>query len=161
MNCLVILFCLLITESHHAYHMDQKPDLLLVGSDTIFLKSYPLEDLRFEQRPFSYSIYDFPDDDCIRGYLATWRIVDDSLYLVNVVKGDETHKQLDLVKYFSENDYSPIMSDGMIFADWFTMELSSFPRHYNYLGCNFKSYRVKKSKACLKFDKGIVVYNKY
>ena len=55
---------------------EQTPDRLIIGKDTIYLKSFPLEQLRtknkFSEPPFYYyGKYSFPSTGCYRGYIAT------------------------------------------------------------------------------------------
>jgi len=78
---------------------EQFPDILIIGKDTIYLKSFPLEQLRaknkFIKTPFDYGSYSFPSTGCYRGYVATWQIIDEFLTLKEVRKIDS-----DLSHYF-------------------------------------------------------------
>jgi len=161
MKSLAIIFFSLISVINFTFSTDQIHDILIVGRDTICLKSFPLEELGFTLRPFKYGNYDFPSTACWRGYQATWKVIGKKLFLVEIVKVDAPQERLDIGKYFAENDYSPTIIDGLIFADWFSMDLRSFPRDYKYLGCIWKSYRIKKCKSSIRFENGIMVYNKY
>lgn len=154
----IILYCLSVPAPSAIN--DQLPDILIVGKDTIFLKSFPLEDLGFSKRPFTYGQYDFPGEYCYRGYQATWKVKGNKLYLTEITKADASKEKLDMVQYFMSNDYIPIISEGAIFADWFTKDLTSFPRNYTYWGCVWKS-KTKKQRPSLRFENGILRLNKY
>jgi hypothetical protein len=143
----------------HPYSIDQRPDLLIIGNDTIMLKSFPLEYLGFKERPFTYGKYDFPGEDCYRGYQAVWKVIDNKLFLADLIKVDDPMTKIDIVEYFTKNEYTPIVIDGLIFADWFTIELTPFPRDFKYFGCIWKSH-VKKSKAAMRFENGVIKLNR-
>lgn len=153
----IIIFSYLFCPS--SYSIDQRPDILIVGNDTILLKSFPLEQLGFKVRPFTYGNYDFPGEDCYRGYQAVWKVIGNKLFLTDLIKVDDPMTRIDIVEYFHKNEYIPIVIDGLIFADWFTIELTPFPRDYNFFGCIWKS-RVKKSKAAMRFENGIIKLNR-
>jgi hypothetical protein len=161
MKSLAIFFFSLLTFNPVSPVNDQIHDILVIGKDIIYLKTFPLEELGFTQRPFKYGIYDFPSISCLRGYQATWKVIDKKLFLVSVNKINAPDEKLDLIKYFEDNDYSPRIIDGMIFADWYTKELASYPKDYKYWGCEWKSKTPKKLKTSIRFEKGIMVSNKY
>jgi len=160
-KCLAITILFLIVSVRSSFATDQIHDILIIGRDTICLKSFPLEDLGFTKRPFRYGNYDFPGTHCYRGYRATWKVIDKKLYLVEITKADDTQEPIDMVKYFAENNYTPVVIDGLIFADWCSLELSPFPRCYKYFGCVWKSKRSHKCKTSIGFEKGILKYNRY
>ena len=155
----LILF-MLITAIPLTSATEQIHDILIIGKDTIRLNSFPLEKLGFQVRPFDY--YDFPASNCWRGYQATWKVIDDKLFLVEVVKIDEPDKKLDLVNYFKANNYEPVLRDGLVFADWFSLDLTSYPRNCRHWGCSFfKTYKPKKSRPSIRFENGVMVQNRY
>jgi len=160
MKCLVIFCFALVTWIPPVFSNDQVPDILIIGNDTIFLKSFPLEALRFKIRPFRYGQYDFPAEDCYRGYQAVWRVVGHKLFLSEIIKADGSYEKIDIIKYFVDNDYIPIVKDGLIFADWFTVDLKTFPRAFKDLGCIWKN-KTKKQPATIKFRHGVMTYNRY
>lgn len=155
------IFFFLLSIIPLALPADQIHDILIIGKDTILLKSFPLEELNFQTRPFRYGRYDFPGPTCWRGYQATWKVIDNKLFLVEISKVDATHEKTDIVKYFSENNYNPIVMNGLIFADWFSFDLGSFPKDFKYWGCVWKPKPAKPCKACIRFEKGVLVYNRY
>ena len=69
-----------------AFSTEQIPDRLIIGKDTIYLKTFPLDYLRVKYKirkaPFDYGGgWDFPYTVCYRGYVATWQTIDDFLTL--------------------------------------------------------------------------------
>lgn len=154
----VISFICLFSQL--AFSIDQRPDILIVGDDTILLKSFPLEELGFKGRPFSYGKYDFPGEDCFRGYQAVWEVIGNKLFLTDLIKVDDPQTKIDIVQYFQQNDYIPIVINGNIFADWFTKDLTSFPRDFKYFGCVWKP-RIKKPRPSMRFDHGVMTLNRY
>ena len=154
-----IIISMLISSPGFSYPHDQIPDYLIVGGDTILLKSFPLERLGFEMRPFRYGNYDFPDPTCYRGYQAVWKVIDRKLYLVEIRKADGSHERIDVHQYFAMNNYTPVVRDGLIFAEWFSEDLRPFPRLYGLWGCVFKS-RIKKDPTLMRFENGILKRNR-
>ncbi len=161
MKRLTTIFFFLLYTVHLAFSTDQIHDILIIGKDTIFLKTFPLEQLNFEKRPFMYGRFDFPSTACWRGYQATWKVIGNKLFLVEIAKVDAPEEKIDMVKYFAENNYTPTIINGLIFADWFSLDLRSFPRDYKYWGCVWKPKGSKPCKACIRFQNGVLVYNRY
>ena len=90
-----------------AFSTEQSPDRLIIGKDTVYLKSFPLECLRLKKSPFDYGDWGFPSTGCYRGYIATWQIIDEFLMLKEVQKIDSLGTQLNIVEYLSNNGYTP------------------------------------------------------
>jgi hypothetical protein len=157
-SMLVVSFFLAFV--HPLFSTDQKPDILIIGRDTILLKNFPLEELNLPGRPFAFSLADLPELDCLRGYQATWKVVDEKLFLVEIRKDDDPQAKIDVLKYFEENNYSPKVIDGLVFADWYTMDLTSFKDNIHCVFF-FKTYKAKKCKPTVKFENGLLVFNKY
>lgn len=150
------------------FSTEQIPDRLIIGDDTIYLKSFPLEELRvkhsFKKPPFKYGNYSFPNTGCWRGYVATWKIIDKKLMLIKVEKIDSTSKKLNIIKYFESNNFTPTVIDGYVFADWYTETLKRydlFSGYYRYdkyyIAKDYLMYSNKKTE--LKFEKGNLVKN--
>ncbi|MFZ1677114.1 MAG: hypothetical protein WAT91_07575 [Saprospiraceae bacterium] len=158
---LVIILCSFLTGINFSFTIDQKPDLLIIGNDTLFLRSFPLEDLGFEVRPFRSSDIYVPNLDCLREYQATWKVIDKKLFLVDIVKDNPSHDKVDILSLFEANHYTPIIINGLVFADWVTIELSTYPKNYGHWGCYDKARKKRKWKKTLAFDKGVVVYSRY
>ncbi|WP_303917889.1 hypothetical protein [Draconibacterium sediminis] len=161
MKKLLILLILYISTINFVYSTEQRADFLIIGNDTICLKSFPLEELKFQIRPFKYGDFDFPNTACWRGYQATWKIIDNKLFLTEIIKADSTQEKLDIENYFKLNSYTPQIINGLIYADWFSADLEPYIRNYGNKSCLFISYRPKKSKALIKFEKGVMIENKY
>lgn len=155
-----ILCCAILTAINFSLTIDQKPDLLIIGQDTLFLRSFPLEDLGFEIRPFKSADIYVPNLDCLREYQATWKLINNKLYLAEIRKDNITKDKIDIVNYFKENKHSPIVVNGLIFADWVTIQLSTYPKNYGHWSCYAKR-KGKKWKTCLTFEKGIATYSRF
>ena len=163
MNKILTIFLLLII-TFNCYSTEQLSDLLIIENDTIYLKSFPLEKLEFEKKPFSYGEFNFPHTGCWRGYCATWKIIDNKLALIKVVKVDSTNQELNIVDYFKQNNYSLKFVNGNIYADWFNAKLLiySAPNYYRYAGLYLEEEyeRTKnKNKVQLIFENGILKEN--
>lgn len=116
---------------------EQVSDLLIIKNDTFYLKTFPLEKLNLKKSPFMYGNYSFPHTGCWRGYIATWKIIDDKLFLLQVEKADTSNEKLDIIKYFKQNNYTPKLIDGLILADWYSDTLA----RYDYCQLYFNSDR--------------------
>lgn len=158
---LLILLCPLLTVIHFSFTIDQKPDFLIIGSDTLLLSSFPLEDLGFENRPFHIGDLYVPNLDCLREYQATWKVINKKLFLIRIVRDNATHDTVDILNFFASNNYKPIMFDGLVFADWVTIELSTYPKNYGHWGCYSKGHSNRKWKTEMKFEKGVLTFSKY
>jgi len=152
---LIITFCL----NYSLFATEQISDRLLIGNDTICLKSFPLEKLELKTRPFKYGKYHFPHTGCWRGYRATWEVIESKLYLIEIEKVDSTQQKLDIKEYFSENGLTYDYLNGKIFAEWYSGNLEKYFVHYA-KDCLYESYAPKKRKTKLKFSKGILILNK-
>jgi hypothetical protein len=161
MNGMVLILQLILAAIRVSSPPEQIPDYLVLKSDTLLLKSFPLEQLEFEVRPFHYGAFTFPNRKCLRGYQATWKVMDDKLYLVRMDKVGAPADQFVLEDYFKINDYNPVVKDGFIFADWFTMNLAAFPNKISRCAYLEKRYKkVSRKKPVIRFEDGIVRYNR-
>ncbi len=160
MILLTILF-LFLSSVHYTYLSDQVHDLLILQSDTIRIKTFPLEELGFSQRPFPHTEVTLSGLHCLRGYQATWEVIDKRLYLTRLVNIHDPNAEIDLVQYFLDNAYTPIVVNGRIFANWYSKSLASYPRQYSFWGCIWKPRKARKPKATVRFENGMLVMNKY
>jgi len=160
MKQLILLFIAFVFLIKIGFSTEQISDRLIIGNDTICLQTFPLEDLKFKIRPFNYGDYDFPHTGCWRGYQATWKVIDNKLFLIEIIRVDSMAETLDLEQFFRKNGYEPNIINGYIYADWFTADLEKYPALYANKSCIFRSYDPKKKKVILKFDKGIMIENK-
>lgn len=156
---LIFLF-LFIGTINFVYSTEQKADFLIIGNDTICLKSFPMEELDFKVSPFKYGENSFSGTNCWRGYQATWKVVDHKLFLVEIARVDTIPEKLDIENYFRKNNYTPTIINGLIYADWFTANLEEYtPRTKDKL-CLFKPNRpYKNSKTLIKIEKGVMIEN--
>lgn len=113
---------------------EQFSDLLIIKNDTFFLKTFPLEKLIHEKginkRPFYYR-YGYPHTGCYRGYIATWKVIDNKLFLLEVEKADGTDETLDLLGYFKSIDYTPTLINGFVQANWYSDTLVNYDCDYD------------------------------
>jgi len=126
---------------------EQIPDLLIIENDTFYLKTFPLETLMLKKKiknnPFNYGKYPFVSTACYRGYVATWKVINNKLMLIEVEKVDSTHEKLDLVEYFKKVDFVPTMINGLISADWYSDTLKQY---------DFFSYYINPERFYLSVD---------
>ncbi len=160
MKRLVISILTFLLFVNGIYATEQISDKLIIGHDTICLQTFPIEDLNFKIRPFKYGNYDFSHTACWRGYQATWKVIDNKLFLVEVISVDSTPDTLELVQYFRKNGYEPKIINGLIYADWFTADLEKYLSLDVNKGCIYRSNTPKKKKVVLKFNRGVMLENK-
>jgi len=119
-----------------ALSTEQIPDILIIGNETVYLKSFPLEQLitknKFKEIPFDYGEYSFPSTACWRGYVATWQVIDDTLVLKRVEKLDSANTQLNIIEYLENNGYNPKTKKGYVIADWYSEILKQYRYNYQY-----------------------------
>lgn len=169
MRKVTLIFSLFIISIIKVTATEQIPDLLIIENDTFYLKTFPLEQLRLKERikinPFEYGDYEFPHTGCYRGYVATWKVIDDKLMLIEVEKVDSISEKLDIVEYFKKADFKPAMINGIVHADWYsdTLKRYNYFRYYFnperfYLGVDYLNESNKKVE--LIFNKGLLRANK-
>ena len=149
-----------------AFSTEQIPDKLVIGKDTIYLKSFPLENLKLKKAPFDYGGYFPPHTGCWRGYVATWQIIDKNLTLKEVQKIDTVGTQLNIVEYLSDNGYNPKIINGYVVADWYSDTLkqygffrynSAYKKDRFYVSKDYFREEVKKIE--LVFENGKLIKN--
>ena len=97
---------------------------------------------------------------CWRGYVATWRIVDNKLFLEKIDWFNKSRHE-SIVELFERNNIQYQEKDGMIFANWYTQSF------YEINFSDNRRYRVKrlyperwlggvKRKLVLQIENGIV-----
>lgn len=156
-----MLLCTLVQAILVPNGEEQLPDFLIIKGDTIELKSYPLEQLRFEVAPFEYAPNFYELEKCVRGYQATWRVINHKLFLTDLTKVGDPHAEIDIEQYFLENDYTPIVINGYIFADWYSTLLMSYPATIQKCAYFEKTYKPVRQKATIRFKDGVMKYNRY
>lgn len=151
---LLSLFCF-----GKSFAAEQIPDILIINNDTVYLKSFPLEDLKFKLYPFDYGGgIGSPNDACLRGYQAVWVVIDYKLYLKEIRKIGEPWETVNLKDFFEKNGNMPEIVNGMVFAKWHSASLVYyFSNSTQYL---YKpGLRFVWDKAKLKFENGLMTKN--
>lgn len=116
---LLILFSLTI------FATEQTPDRLIYQSDTIFIDTFPLEKLMESDSIIRKRIFEYSKDVCMssgcwRGHVATWKIENDSIFLVKLISGCEDYK------FKLENVFgTKKVIEGKVFANWFSGDLNA------------------------------------
>lgn len=165
----IFIISLIIISIIKVHATEQIPDLLIIKNDTFYLKTFPLEQLRQKKKikidPFEYGDYGFPHTACYRGYVATWKVIDDKLMLIDVEKIDSISEKLDITGYFEKVGFKPIIINGLVHADWYSDTL----KRYDYFSYYFDSERFylgvdylhdPDKKVELLFNNGLLKYNK-
>ena len=116
-----------------AFSTEQISDILIIGKDTFYLKSFPFDYLRIKEAPFEYNGYTFPHTGCYRGYIATWQIIDEILVLKEVQRIDSLGTQLNIIEYLKNNGYNPKILDGFVKADWYSDTLKCYDLSYSHV----------------------------
>lgn len=115
----LVICAILVAACLRGGATSQAPERLIVGGDTLRMWSYPLddyfksrgmtrEDVPVLNRGFSTGLW--------RGYLGTWIVADNKLYLTRIqnVHGES----VDLAAMFGRQ-----YKNGRVLADWVTMDL--------------------------------------
>ncbi|MFC6999131.1 hypothetical protein [Rufibacter roseus] len=162
----IIFFMFLITGLN-AHATVQVPDLLLIGKDTIFLYSFPLENF-LEHRPFGFTSDSLRSTNCWRGYQAIWRLVNDTLYLERIrrCESDKIQGDENIYALFEKNKLEGTFSKGKVVAYWYDKTLIQYllpkgiPNYKNEIYLWEKKDKNKKNTILrLKFEKGVLKVN--
>ena len=119
---------LLILISMTVLATEQTPDNLIYRSDTIYIDTYPLGKLLETDSIVRNLIFGYSEELCIssacwRGYVATWIIENDSLFLIGLISGCEDYK-FKLEDVFGTEK----VRNNKVHARWFTGELTVEPK---------------------------------
>lgn len=128
-----LILSLIVLLASNAYGTFQVPEYLVIGTDTFRIEEYPLN-AKIEQDtnllPIAQTVNADGNiticvsSDCWRGYIGTWTIVNDSLYLINLVPSCDLEKDeenpLAIEKIFENS----ISSRG-VFAGWVNNTLNA------------------------------------
>jgi len=129
---IIIIFVLTGTQ---LFGTAQFPDLLIYKGDTFLLHSNPLEvyfDKKGERTIGGIEI----KGSCTalwRGYVATWKLENDSLFLIRIQTDycDDIPNEVDITKEFNSNK---------IFADWVSFEIiSPYGKQIKYIHQGYQS----------------------
>jgi len=126
---LPVLFC----GFHHVKATIQRPEILVVNGDTTHIMEYPLEQKQYLDSNFMSSLYEPRveyignglartvstyriSSNCWRGYQGKWKIIHDSLFLVDLRPclewfGEEN--PLEIAKLFDSDN-----RDKGVYANW-------------------------------------------
>ena len=123
---------LLILLSLSLFATEQSPDILIYKSDTIFIDTYPLENLMESDSLLKKKIFENSDEICMssgcwRGHVATWKIENDSLFLIKLINGCEDF-EFKLENVFGEKN----VENNQVFANWFSGDLNASFEEYLY-----------------------------
>jgi hypothetical protein len=139
-------------------------DLLLVNNDTFYLKTFPLEELNLQQRPFGLDKLSVQVANQYPGYQAIWRVVDEKLYLERIISftGDNS-KEENIAELFEKNAIIFKTTEQRIFAGWLSMtyySLKPYPTADKFVFL-VGTYNASDAKTGLiAFEKGRVTINK-
>lgn len=114
------LFILSSLLSEKAIATGQMADYLIIERDTFSLFSNPLEPyLQFKnERSINGVTLGMTSTACWRGYIATWRIQNDSLFLIRLIRGIE----LDSTIVFNLKEE---FGKDKVYASWYTGTIMS------------------------------------
>ena len=120
-SIITFVFVILFLQT---YATEQSGDKLIFKSDTMYIYNYPLDSLiktvpPLEKKIINYSYIRCGSSDCWRGYIGTWVIQNDKLYLIKLTNGCEDYT-FNLEKLFNRKT-----ENGRIFADWFSSEIKT------------------------------------
>ncbi len=164
----ILLFLIFVALFQRIFATEQVPDILLIGNDTIYLKTFPLESIELKYRPFGLTRATAPHTGCWRGYHAVWRLKNDSLYLEKILncQWQAKSEEENIIELFKKNSLEKYIMDGKIFATWYDKILFNPPpamakfykgRIYIYE----VTYKEPEEKdIIMKFVKGILIINR-
>ena len=164
----IIILAFLIFSAN-VFATEQTSDLLIIEKDTIFLKIFPLEQLELKLRPFSEIALARYVSNCYRGYKATWKIVDNKLFLEKIVRCNREIGEENIIELFERNNIQYQEKNGMIFADWCTLDLYRMTTSSRGTKLRKKDglflydrplRRKNKRKIILQIENGIITINK-
>lgn len=137
------------------YATEQIPDKLVYKSDTIFINFYPLEKLMNVDSIIRKKIFQYSDTVCIssgcwRGHIGTWKIENDSLFLISLEQSCESRK-FSLEYVFGKEK----VKNGKVFAKWYSNDIDAvFGKWLRFYEDNWKNIYSKSFKCQIRL--GIV-----
>lgn len=144
---------------------EQEDDLLIIGNDTVYLKTFILEKLELKYPPFGNTRETAPSTACWRGYKAVWRIADNKLYLEKILRCylDPKAGEENIFELFQKNGLKFETKDNMILAGWcsydfykMTFSIAKYYKDKLYLYDGWSNMR-KESDVILRIEKGSVI----
>ena len=97
---------------------EQVKEVLIIGKDTTYTDSQPLELYLQKNQNVKKVIENLVgcmSTDCWRNYIGTWKVENDSLYLIKLQDCCD-YKSIELQKVFPTEH----LKDGKLFAHWFS-----------------------------------------
>jgi len=140
---------MLIFNAFVALSSPQIGDLYIIGNDTFSIDSYPLFEY-FEKFPNSeLEIFlkrdNFRAISLNRGYIATWKIENDSIFLIDI---NIKNKEVILKKTFNEN-----YKNNKVFAFWISYNIY-VPNGKLIWMDSYTYWKIYEKEICYKFHKG-------
>ncbi len=105
------------------YSTNQRPDILINGNDTTMISTYPLELLVEKNEVVKNNIElinivglkgKLSISSCHRGYVATWKIENDSLFLIEMINPINDEK-INIKSIFPKQ----FLKDNKVFTKWY------------------------------------------
>ena len=117
----ILTICAAIMFSSMAYATSQYGDILIDGKDTIEIYSNPLETYFEIKKSRTINGYELnmTSTACYRGYLATWQLKNDSLFLIEIRNGCSSMDEKK-PEYFDLKDE---FGSDIVFASWVSQVL--------------------------------------
>lgn len=132
---------------------EERPDLLIYNSDTIYIDKFPLDLLAEMDSIIAKKLMD-PNcisSDCWRQYIATWKIENDSLFLIGL-NDCCNFNTIPLKTVFSKN----YIKDKKVFAYWYTDNITAgFGKNLGFLEDDWR-YKFEKQIGLI-IDKGKIM----
>lgn len=145
-----VFFFALVFAAGQSLATSQAADRLVYKGDTLLLFSNPLENYleTKPQRTLNGIELTWTSTACYRGYLATWKISNDSLFLISVQAGCDSQNP----KYF---DLRQEFGSDTVFAGWYSGNaLAPQGKLLFYIHDAYESIYTTESE--FQIDKGIV-----
>lgn len=152
MRKIIFVPLFIFTFSIKSFGTIQTSDLLIIGSDTILIDQFPLD--QFYKKGHLHNPGFFPgfvSTNCWRGYKAVWVIKDNQFYL-KAICDCNFKESVPINRIGREPD-----KDGLIFADWFSGSFKINVRTKSEIreSWNFEHLFMKKKK--IKIVEGLIM----
>lgn len=121
MKYICIIVYLLLTCACVANATEQAPDVLLYKGDTLILDESPLELFFADRKDSPARLGTSRTTSNWRGFIATWRIENYQLYLIDIKPSDSSISQ-DVKRVYLRRWFRPD-AKGRVKASWFTGQL--------------------------------------
>jgi hypothetical protein len=128
-NLIVLMVFFLLLLPIEIIATEQESDFLIIENDTLLIKSFPLENLELEYRPFGLTYETASNTACLRGYKAVWRVENDSIFLEKIINcstdlnSSPDTKEQDIKELLKKNNLDSKLVNKKVFADWFSTNL--------------------------------------